>query len=138
MCADLNIVGNLDMVIESYIVFNNRIADRTAVDRGVGAYFAIVAYLDTTQLWNFNPMILIESQAKSIRTDNCTWMYDGSFTDPDTFADRYIRDQAAATAELAIRDQDTAWPDAAVIRNLASGADNGMGADVYILSDGCS
>ena len=66
MGTHLDIVGDLDLVIYSHVVFEDGIADRATVNGGVGANFTVVSDPHCAQLRYLDPMVPIKSQAKAI------------------------------------------------------------------------
>ena len=74
--ANMVIVAKLDLVIYFYTVIDDRIADGTPVNGGVGANFHVIADAYAAQLGDFQVGILIPDKSKAIGADHRTGMQD--------------------------------------------------------------
>ena len=109
MIANPDVVGNLDLVIKFDIVTNDRIIERTTVDRGIGADFDIVANNDATNLRNLDPALAFLGKAEAIASDNGARMNNRSCTNHATRINHDIRINDCICADGDIITDHVAW-----------------------------
>ncbi len=110
MLSDYHVVGNLHLVIYLYTASDQRVIHGASIDRGVGADFDIIAYLDTADLRHFFPMTIALRQAETVGPDDHARMQQDAFTDLRARQYRHPRHQSAFGADPDTRANHTARP----------------------------
>src|SRR5476651_291730 len=64
--ADTDVVADLNLIVELDALLDDRVADRTTIDRGVGANFHIGSHAHAPKLRHFDPCALFRRKTKSI------------------------------------------------------------------------
>ncbi len=122
--ADHTVMADMHQVIEFATVLDDRVVERSAVDRRVGTDFDVVANQHPTQLRNLDPVLTIRRKTETIGTDHCPSMNNASLTD------------------LAIVINGHSWVEhrtvanSGPITNDTAGIDDDSLAQRYILADG--
>ncbi len=146
MRADVHVVRDLDLVVEPYVFFKYGVVQRAAIDRGVGADFAVVADAHAAELRQLDPAavierVVIECEAETIRADHCAGMYQHAFAqcDPGYQCDprhqSRLRTDRAIGADDAMRTEHDAVFDDSTIFDHAAGTNAGTGADTRVAVD---
>ena len=91
MRADAHIVGNLYLVIQYYTVFQNRIFQGAAINRGRGTDLTIVADAYRAELGDFHPATGIIGVAKTIAADYAPRVHHHAVAQQATVVNGYIR-----------------------------------------------
>src|SRR5690349_1132191 len=123
--ANAHVVAHLDLVVELDALFEHRIVDRAAIDRGVGADLDVVADAYGADLRNLDPAALFLGDAEAVGADHGTGMDDDARADRATGIYHYPRIQGAVVA-----DRDALADD-------ATRADGGALAELRVLSHDC-
>ena len=115
--ANYAIVRDLNLVIELDAIFDDRIAHRAAVDRGVGTDLDIVSYRDRADLGNLDPASIERCEAKAVATDHCPAVND------------------ATNADLAVVQHHCAWMNPCFVADHGARTDYGTGANPRSCTD---
>ena len=97
IATDSHVMADLNQVVELDAVLDDRIAERTAINTGVGTDFNFVTNPDGTQLLNFFPAIAVFGKAETICANHHARMNDTALTD-----DAVVR-QVDARGQLGVR-----------------------------------
>ena len=100
MCADLHVVGDLNLVVQFDPVFDDGVFQSAPINRGVSADFDIIPNLDAAKLGNFQPAsIIIEREAKTVAANHCSRMNQHPLSQPRPMANRDLRDEPGPRSE---------------------------------------
>ncbi|MNJ02161.1 hypothetical protein D3C73_1620260 [compost metagenome] len=72
MITDLNVVGDLDLVVELHTITENGIGQCAAVDSGIHANLYIVTDQHTTDLGNFLPDTFLIGKTETFAAEHGT------------------------------------------------------------------
>jgi hypothetical protein len=86
MAPYVHVVTDLHQVVEFDAVFDDRVAQCTTVDAGVGTNLHVVADAHSAQLLDLDPGTFFRRKAKAIGPDHGTGMHDATRTDMAVFA----------------------------------------------------
>lgn len=127
--ADADVVCDLDLVVETHIFFKHGVAQRAAIDGGVGTDLAVVADDHATQLRHFQPLAAIHGQAEAVGANDRAWMDQHARADPHAGDQGNPGNQMRAGSDMAI------LADAAMRTDHCAGADAGTGGDGHQCTD---
>ena len=130
MRADMHVVANLYLVVQTHVFFQHRVFQRAAVDAGIGADFAVIANQHATQLRHLDPAPGIHGQAEAVGTQYGTWMDAYTFAKPHPGNERDPGDQFAAVTYLAVFTDHATRADHTAITDLAVGANDNERGDM--------
>src|SRR5690606_18521405 len=111
VCADGDVVADLDLVVEAHARPDHGVVERAPVDGGVGADLHVIADAHASQLRHLDPAGAVACIAETIRPDDRSRMHD------------------AARAELAAGQHGDALEQACVRAKDDMRAEDGMSAD---------
>jgi hypothetical protein len=97
--TDSHVVGDLDLIIELAPGTNDRVINRSAVNRGVGTNFAVIANPNRPRLGDFDPFVAISGKPESIGPNNGARMDENARSDHTSRVNRYPRIKAAFLAD---------------------------------------
>ena len=104
MCANDAVVANLHLIIDLDAVFDDRIVNRTAIDRRTCADFHIRADADSAKLSNFAlDAGAISRIAKPVRTDDGRTVHHGARTKPHARIQCHVRPKPDILRDDAVR-----------------------------------
>jgi hypothetical protein len=78
--ADVDVMGDLNLVVEFHTVFYDGVVDRAAIDRCVRANLDIICDAHTADLGYFHPTIAIKRNAEAVGTDHHARVSDDAIT----------------------------------------------------------
>lgn len=126
MGANADIVANLNLVIQLYAVFEHRIFNRAAVDRGIRTDLDIIPNTDSTELRHLDPYAVVVGQSESVTAEHNAGMYQRTLTDSHPATHRHVGKQAAIVTDGYVRAYDATRTDIGVPTDDHPGLNNGV------------
>jgi hypothetical protein len=123
--TDSHVVGNLDLIIELAPGTNDRVIHRSAVNRGVGTNFAVIANPNGPRLGNLDPFVSISGKPESIGPNNGACMDDNARSDNTSRVNCYPRIKAAFLADRGTFTHDAARTNPGPLADSNSRANDG-------------
>ena len=132
---------DLDLVVEAHVLLEHGVAQRAAVDGGVGADLAVVADAHAAELRHLEPVVTIEGKAETVGAQHRTGMHQYAAAESHAFDQGHARHQSrlrthrAVGSDHAVRAQLGAVLDPRTGRDHAQRTDAGPGADLRARRD---
>src|SRR5690348_4477646 len=122
--ANAHVVAHLDLVVELDALFEHRIVDRAAIDRGVGADLDVVADAYGADLRNLDPAALFLGDAEAVGADHGTGMDDDARADRATGIHHHARIKRAVVTDAYALADDAARADRHALAELRAFRDH--------------
>src|SRR5947208_2778425 len=97
--ADAHVVPDLDLVVELHALFDHRVVDRAAIDRGVGDDLHLVADAHGSDLGNLDPAPGVLGDTEAVGADHHSGVQDAARADRTAGVDHHPRIQAGFIAD---------------------------------------
>ena len=138
MITDVHVVGDVNQVIQLDPVADNRIAQCSPVDRGIGTYRDIISQLYPAELRNKNPRCTIPGMTESVCAEHCTAMYQAAVTYTCIMVNRRISEDDTVCTDLNTTTNEAACPNLATFAEDDIILDDGVRPDTGCLMYLCS
>jgi hypothetical protein len=99
MVTNMNIVRDLNLIIELYVITDHGIFQRTAINRRIGPDLYIVANPHAADLRNFYPLAILLCKPETVPANDRPALNDRSRTQTTARADRDVRMQKAIVTD---------------------------------------
>src|SRR5437867_1900662 len=127
--ADLHVVADLDLVVELGAVADHRVAQRAAIDAGVGTDLHVVADAHGAELLDLLPVALRGREAEAVGADHDARVQDAALTDHAALGEGDAADEAAERANARVAANDAVRADHGAALDHRTGLDDGQRAD---------
>src|SRR5690606_31554005 len=129
--TDLDVMGDLDLVIQLDAVADDGIADSATIDGGIGTDLHVITDQHAADLGDLLPTAAVVGKAEAFATDHCTGLNDHPLTHTHVVVQGDARSQPAVGTDTAAR------ADEALCAQSDVGTDNRVRLDHRTGADGC-